>query len=244
MVKVLVSSPTASVKNYCDKQWIDNCMNFKYLNYDVVLFDNTEDNSLYTNSTNEWFKENYGVSNTKFKMINSLEIHNRKNVPLKERMVISHNDVIDYALKNKYEYVLHLESDVFPSLDVIERLIQNRKKVCGALYYRDEGEYRRLMIQQHFYKAPNVIISDNFKRQDDLCFIDGETKKVSHVGLGCVLIHVSVFNKIRFRYDKNQDVFPDSLFSEDCFRNKIGIYADTSLICRHDNQAWDFINVK
>lgn len=241
--KILIASPTASVKSYCDYKWIENCMNFKYPNFDIRLFDNTVDNSEYTRETNKWFKENYGSN--KFEMINSLEVHNiKKSMNLKDRMALSHNDVREYALKNRYDYVLHLESDVFPELDCIENLLHNRKKICGALYYRDAGEHRRIMLQRHIYKSPTVISSRNFLRQDDLCFIDGTVKKVSHVGLGCVLIHRSVLAQVPFRNDPKRDLHPDSLFAEDCFRKNIKIFVDTSILCKHDNQDWNYLDIK
>jgi len=83
----------------------------------------------------------------------------------------------------------------------------------------------------------------NFERNEDLCFIDGNIKKVSHVGLGCVLIKKNVLKKIPFRFEKGIGIHPDSFFAEDCFKNKISIYADTSVICKHENQAWGIYGV-
>jgi hypothetical protein len=68
--------------------------------------------------------------------------------------------------------------------------------------------------------------------------MDGTLKQVAHIGLGCVLIKTLVFNKIQFRFVAKEGFHPDTYFAEDCFRNKIPIYADTSCIARHENKAW------
>ena len=134
--------------------------------------------------------------------------------------------------------MLHLETDIFPPLDVIENLLAKDKKVIGGLYDIDEGKYRFTMAQKHIYSAFHVISCVNFVTGDEISFVDGTIKPISSIGLGCVLIHNSVFKTIPFRFVKNKNVHPDSYFSEDCFTKKIKIYADTSIYCRHDNKAW------
>lgn len=243
--KVLVAAPTANVKRYCFEDWLKNTLSFKYPNYDIRLFDNSLDEANeYTHRSNMFYIDNYGTDE-KFRQIHSLSETDKKRIKsVRARMAISHDDARKYALKHGYDYLLHLETDVFPEPDVIERLIMNRKKVCGALFYRDEGEFRRLMLQRRIFRSPHNIVSQNFERQDDLCFVDGTLKKVSSVGLGCVLIHRSVLKKIEFRHDPKQDVAPDSLFAHDCYSNGIQIWADTSLLCEHQNQPWEFVSFK
>lgn len=240
--KVLIAAPTARFKNYCFEDWLENCLNFKYPNFDIRLFDNTvDDRNEYTHKCNQYYLQKYG-DDEKFRQIQSL--NNKQKATLKEvkeRMAIGHDDCRKYALNHGYDYLLHLETDVFPEADVIERLITTNKKVVGALFYRDQGIYRRLMLQRRMFRSPHNIVAKNFERQDDLCFVDGTVKKIASVGLGCVLIHSSVLKQIEFRYDPRQDVYPDSLFSQDCFERGISIHVDTSLICEHRNQEWEFL---
>ncbi len=248
MKKVLIACPTALVKGYCFEDWLDNCLKFKYPNFEIRAFDNSEDGGKFTNYMNDYYGNKYGI-NTIFKAFNSMIINKisfakkgSKRTYVRQKLALSHEDCRKYALDNNFDYLLHLESDVFPPPDVIERLISHQKNVCGALYYRDGGIYRSLMIQKRISKSPHNIISVNFEPHDDHGFIDGTLKKVSSVGLGCVLISRKVLKKIKFRLDKNQNVPPDSIWSEDCFRNRIPIFADTSIICKHKNQAWAFID--
>jgi hypothetical protein len=94
------------------------------------------------------------------------------------------------------------------------------------------------MLQKRIERAPNNAYSANFDIYDDADFVDGTVKQVFHLGLGCVLIRRDVLEKIKFRYVPGVEVFPDSYFAEDCYRNKINIWAHTGLICEHRNQDW------
>jgi hypothetical protein len=62
--------------------------------------------------------------------------------------------------------------------------------------------------------------------------------QVAHVGLGCVLISKKVLQKLKFRSVNGVNNHPDSFFAEDCYRYKIPIWIDSSIVCSHDNQDW------
>jgi hypothetical protein len=242
--KVLIAAPTASVKGYCFQDWLDHCLKLKYPNFDIRLFDNTVgDHNEYTHKCNSHYVNNYG-HDEQFRQIQSLSEKQKKQMKeVGARMAISHDDCRKYALKHGYDYLLHLESDVFPELDIIERLIANKKKVVGAMYYTSEGIYRSLVLQRKIFRSPHNIVAENFKAGEDVYFADGTVKKIASVGLGCVLIHKSVLKQIPFRHDPAQDVYPDSLFSSDCFEKGISIFVDTSLVCEHRNKAWHLLSV-
>lgn len=232
--KVLVCAPTAKAKNYCFDQWIENVMSFKYPEFKVALYDNTQDGGANAKYLNRRFSELYGNTG-KFTAYHS---KTDKITSVIERMCISHNLCRELALNEGYDYILHLETDVFPNPDVIESLMYHNKQVVGALYDRDEGIWRKTMLQKRIYNAPFNISSVNFLVGEELHVINGEIKQFAHVGLGCVLIHSSVLKKIKFRFVSKETSHPDTYFAEDCFRNKIKIYGDTSLYCRHENTPW------
>lgn len=245
--RVLVSSPTAKAKNYCFEDWIGNVLSFTYPNFDVRLFDNTLDDGENANYLNKIVDEKYGVAGNykKFCAYNSQVLHNEKGESsVIARMSRSHNDCRGYAISNGYDYLLHLESDVFPPKDVIESLIFDNKDVVGAVFYRDEGRHRCLMAQKRIYCTANVIKCINLTASEDLPYIDGKLHEVASVGLGCVLIKTKkVFSKVKFRHTEGENMHPDSYFSEDCFRNKIKIYLDTNIVCRHENIQWGVYGV-
>jgi len=239
--KVLVAAPTASAKHYCFEKWIDNVMNFNYPNFEVRLFDNTLDNGESVNFQNELFKRKYGQNNDKFLAIHS-DTANSKG--LIDRMAISHNDCRLYAIENNFDYMLHLESDVLPPANIIEDLLFHKKDVCGAVYYRDEGISRRMMVQQRIFRGVNNICTDNATTRYDVDFCDGSLQTAAHIGLGCILISKKVLQNIPFRFVHHSEthgiaMHPDVYFGEDCYRKNIKIYCDTSIICSHDNRNWN-----
>jgi hypothetical protein len=238
--KVLISCPTAKAKDYCFKEWLENVWSFTYPNYDVVLFDNTVDEGAYTKYMNKYHRENYGYDKTKtFKAINSVVLKKKKkNTEIIERMTLSHNDCRLETLVGDYDYLLHLESDVFPPKDVIEKLLFHKKKFINGLYYTDEGSYRRPLIQTHLELAPNYGHSYWCTYKDEIKYVNGKTYKLALAGLGCALIHHSLLKRIEFRFEKGIDKHPDTFFAEDCEKLKVPIYIDTSIICEHKNKSW------
>ena len=241
--KILVASPTAVQKNYCLKDWLENTNSFTYPNYQIRMFDNTPDLGINSTLINTTWSGMFGKFGKDEKFFAQPSFNSgSKEQGVIERMAKSHNDCRIYALENGYTHLLHLESDVFPPHDVIERLLMHRKQAVGAVYYRDMGRWRKPMLQRHIYGSPRNIKAENFSCEDDLYFMDGSLKKVASVGLGCVLIERSVLEKIPFRFVGGEMLHPDAHWSHDLFVNKIPIYCDTSLICEHRNEAlnWSF----
>lgn len=237
---ILICGPTSVKKNYCFNRWLDNVMNFTYPFFSIRLFDNTNDHGENSYHLNNYYNKNYSEKN-KFKIINSLVLNNIENpnqLSLIEKMCLSHNDCRNYALQNNYPFILHLETDVFPQKDIIEKLLFEKKSVIGAVYYTDEGIYRKPMIQHKIYKSSRNITSMNFLHNEDAYFINGEVKPVASVGLGCVLISNKVLQKIPFRFEKGRDYHPDTYFSQDCHINNISIYSHTECIASHENKSW------
>jgi hypothetical protein len=236
--KVLISAPTANAKNYCFHEWIENVMNFTYPNFEVRVFDNSIDNGKNAQYLNSEYKKLF--NNNKFMGYHSKTDYSNSVI---ERMCVSHNLCRETLLNGDYEYLLHLETDIFPQQNVIENLMCYKKEVVGAIYDRDEGKHRTAMLQKHIWSSPFNVTAFNFEAGEELFAIDGTCKPYASVGLGCVLIHKSVLQKIPFRFIKNQNGHPDKYFAEDCFRNNIKIYADTSMYCNHNNQAWGIYGI-
>lgn len=236
--KVLISCPTAKVKNYCFKEWLDNALSLTYPNYQIILFDNTDDNGENTKYYNDYYQENYG-HDKKFLAVNSLILNNVKRpMNITEKLAMSHNDCRDATLENNFDYLFHLESDIFPPKDVIERLMFHQKNVVGGLYHINYGIYRSAMIQINFEVTPKLINSINLEPSIEHNFMDGKLHQVAHVGLGAVLISKKVLQRLKFRSINGVNNHPDSFFAEDCYRYKIPIWIDTSIVCAHDNQDW------
>lgn len=246
--KVLVVAPTSVQKKYCFEAWLKAALSLHYPNYSIRVFDNTPNNRLYTDYMNKVFTTNYGEKNAKFGAYYVKSGHKNVNA----RIADSSNAMLQYAITKGFDYIFSLETDVICPPNAIEELMYHEKNVIGALYDRDEGRYRKLTIQKNIKVAPRFIRSMNLtdlgeNKDEEITFVDGEVKKVSSVGLGCVLIKIKpvfVDKKINFRFDYSRSNFsPDSLFSEDCFRNNISIFAHTGVICQHFNNSSHWFGV-
>jgi hypothetical protein len=236
--KVLVATPTSRLKDYIFDEWIENAMNLTYPNYDMVVFDNTSDGGQYARELNERVKQKYGDNGKKFNCYNSLVLHDAEIKSIYMKICLSHNDCRSYCLKNNYDYMFHLESDIFPPKDVIERLMFHKKHCVGGTYHIYDGLSRTLLLYNHLELAFNSITSKVCTIDDELQLVNGELIKIAQCGLGCILLSNKLVKKIPFRYENFNECFPDTFFAEDCHAYGIPVYCDTSIICRHENKFW------
>lgn len=236
--KVIVASPTSKAKHYAFEQWIDNVYNFTYPDFDIVMFDNTNDGGQYAADLNKYVQAKYGHKKPRFKCFNSLVKHEADTNSIYIKLALSHNDCREYCLRNDYDYMFHLESDIFPPADVIERLMFSKKHFIGAMYHIYDGLNRTLLLYNHLELAPNSITSKVCTIDDEILLVTGGIIKVAQCGLGAVLLSNKLLKKVRFRYENFNDCFPDTFFAEDCHKNNIPVYCDTSIVCRHDNKFW------
>ena len=235
--KVLVAAPTSDAKNYCLEEWIENTMSFTYPNYKIRLFDNSDDDGKNLSHILSTYKKLHGSPSYLGKF--NAEKTYASNLGLMERICLSHNDCVKMLILGNYDYILHLESDVFPQKDIIERLLWNNVDVVGAVYHSYEGKERAAVLQHSVEHWDGVRAGINFGPTDDI-FMDGNLMQVAHVGLGCVLIKSCVFDKVSFRVDPNYpNHSADSFFAHDCASNGIPIYCDPQCVAKHLNKKWN-----
>lgn len=223
--KVLIAAPQHESKKYCWDEWRDRVKNLTYPNYDVFIAENSE-----TEDFSEQIKSDGFICKRIGYNINSVL----------ERTTKAHEACRLYALNNGYDYMLHLETDVLPPLDVVERLLASKKKVVSAVYDIYHGKMRKAMIQmsEPLDRTIGAYRCVPFIEQEEPLFFDGTLRQVYHAGIGCILISRYVFEKIPFRFDKNAIFHADTWFANDCFYRDIPIFADTTVQCRHLNSTW------
>jgi hypothetical protein len=226
---VLLACPTNEVKDYCFERWLDNVASFTYPNFAVFMADNSETKS-YSKKI-----QKAGIS---------VEWVKPRGKALMKRIAESHELCRRYALHFNFDYLFHLESDIFPPRTIIEDLLSMRKSVSAALYHIGQGAGSELMVQvveqtddEHFTATRNLGI-------DTPEFLDGTVKKVFHAGLGCILIHKAVLPHFAFRYEDGKNFHPDSFFAMDLYRKGIEIHVDTGIICEHDNRPHELLERK
>lgn len=227
MEKVLVFSPISDVKDYCMPQWLEHISNLTYPNYFIFLVDNSKEKnffkkkyaSVYPNIDYSWFNPE-GLNSQAF--IAESQERGRK-----------------YAINGNFDRIMSIECDVFPPLDVIERLMQTDGDVVSGVYNWNFGEKRKPLIQVpiHF----NTYFKNrNMDFDEALFFLDGKNKEVFSAGIGCALIKRKVFNKISFRHEPNIDAHSDTFFCIDLYFNNFSFVLNTEVVCEHINQSWGY----
>lgn len=225
--KVLICAPQHDSKNYAWDIWWERVKNLTYPSnrYEIFLADNS-------------------ISKENTKKFKDLGIK-VKHIPQNKKGILytindSHEACRQYALKNEFDFMFHLETDIIPPFDVIERLLNNNKKICAGVYDLFFGSKRTPMIQidEPYDKNIREYRTPLFLSDEEPTFFDGQLKQVYHAGLGCVLIHKSVFENIPFRVVEGVNFHSDTWFANDCFYLQIPIYVDTTIQCKHYNTTW------
>lgn len=137
------------------------------------------------------------------------------------------NQLADAA---KGDYILFLDDDVCPPIDIIPRLLNHDKDVVTGLYFAKQQPYF-----PQIYKKNKTGTYDTIQdyEKDTLIEIDA-------CGAGCMLVNREVFSKLDkpyFKYVIAEKDKPrkgeDYYFCENLKKNGFKIYCDTSAICTH-----------
>lgn len=223
--KILVGAPTADVKNYCAEDWVENVKRFLYpTEVDVFLADNSESKG------NEKYLTSLGVQ--------CQRVNFTPDEPIISRITKGHNLVRQKALEGGYDFLLHLETDIFPPDDVLIRLLAHRKAVVGASYDIFDWHDREPVMIQIKEEHDEEPSGAHIKGKHNLLAYDGNLTQAWANGIGCVLIHRSILELIEFRYDQDRDGFCDSWFAYDLRAKGIPMYVDTSIYAYHQNKDW------
>jgi GT2 family glycosyltransferase len=226
--KVLVGCPTSEHKEYCLKEYAEAVKNLSYPNYDILLVDNSKDNEYYERIKSMGIK----VKRTKY------------TKKARDRIIEGRNLLRKKVLDEGYDYFLSLEQDVIPPNDVIERLLRYNKQVTAGVYFLVNPFKDEHRIRSSIWANYNPKTKMMYRVKNEYILQNPKLMEVSASGLGCILIHRDVLNKIRFRYDKETEGFDDVFFAKDLRKNRIKIYADLSVICKHLVKNWSWKGIE
>lgn len=225
MPKVLVGCPASDYKGYALERYVKGVKALTYKNFDILLVDNSE--------TDNYFNriKDLGVPVVKGPYSDSA----------KQRIIDSRNILRQKALDEGYDYFFSLEQDVIPPEGAIQRLLRHNKKIVTGIYftYQTKNDVTRLvpLIWKKFGK-------DKLKSVFEKEILEPKLMEVGACGLGCVLIHRSVLEKVKFKFDKNYDSFDDIWFCHDSFDSGFKIFADTSVKCKHLIKGWSWEGIQ
>lgn len=224
---VLICAPTSQAKAYADSTYFSQLKSLSYPNYDVFLCDNSPTRDYVRKIQQQGFKFSH------------VQPHSNKEIG--EVIAQSHEECRRYAIKHNYDAMVFWESDVVsPTPHVVQRLLNHNLDVVGGIYPIQQGEESCFFIQLKTEHPPqwDHATPHTLDKGSDLFFIDGKVKEVFSIGLGMLLITRRVFTQIPFRFVKGQNLFSDTYFAIDCYSKGIPIYADTELMCKHNNKQW------
>ena len=218
-MKILVACPTAEYKKYCLNEYVEGLKRLTY-SHDILIIDNSENDSYLK------LIEKKGLPVVKDKYLEKA----------RARIVHSRNMIRKKVLEGCYDYFLSLEQDVIPPPDIIERLLRANKKIVTGVYYT------RYMVQGKPKYLPLIwqqVESDKMRFMEESELNKG-VQPIYACGLGCILIHKSVLEKIKFRYEEDKVTFDDMFFCKDARDNGFELFADTSLKCQHliEGMSW------
>lgn len=224
--RVLVATPTYEGKNYCLEQFIANvnCFTYPRSKMDFVIFDNSS-----TNKNAKYINSHFGVK---------VVWKDYSEMGILEKLALTHESIRVYAINNRYDYILHLESDVFPQEDVIEQLLWTKKNIVGVPYQLFSGGQRRVVTQGW---SDLEMKNDVFIGSLNISFVhhwyfDGTVKRCTTNGLGCTLIKTRTIENIPFRYVEGNDAAPDTWFTRDLLALNIPYYVHTGMLAFHWNK--------
>ena len=94
----------------------------------------------------------------------------------------SRNKLAAKAMKDEFDYVLWLDSDMVFSPDILEKLIADDKDMVSGLYFRRTSPYTPVIFKDSELKDGRLVWSDYTD------YPKGELFKVAGAGFGCVLM--------------------------------------------------------
>ncbi len=174
--KILIATLTSRKKDYCFPQFFSRINNLSYTGEcDFMVSDNSDD-SKYKEYLKHFFPNVRRIV--------------KGNMPWTEMLAQSHNQIRDFFLAGDYDFLFHIESDVIPPHDVIERLLYHKKPVVLGTYFHGFGkdsfvlsfEREKRYNYVHIPSKTNHLGSDIYK-------CDGKLREIYSAGLGCALIH-------------------------------------------------------
>lgn len=226
---VLVFTITYSGKEYCRKDFIENAMKFTYNDFKHIIIDNTADDSYYKLLKTEL-------------QHSPIEVHRvERGANSREALTRAQNYARRYAKENGYDYLLSLESDIFPPSDFIEKLMEHNVPVVTGLYLIGTPDMKINVpcITLAVYHAAINGWGTRLLDQDEIPdYLNKGLKQVQAGGFGCCLIKNEVWSKVVFTYDPRFMSHSDVYFFNYCKDNNIQVFVDTGLFCVHNRSNW------
>lgn len=155
---------------------------------------------------------------------------------------LARQQTVENILESDAEWILFLDSDVLPPIDVYPRLREHNLDIVSGLYYAKKDPVHPAMWSIEEGKGLSPIVK----------WPDGALVEADAIGLGCTLVNRRVFeymDKPWFRWTEGFEEHPwdtqehnrqigvgeDFFFCHKAKEEGFNIYVDTSIKCRHES---------
>lgn len=238
MDKVLVASATFEKMAYCEKEFIKSIKELTYPNYDILIVDNSKN-------------LDYSAHLKEFSGITVLHDNTQEEKSI-DRLISSRNKIIDYALKNSYDYILMLDSDVLLPKNAIEELINTGKSLVSGIYYNYFNLDSKITLlpvawiyftEEEFSEIKEKYPDFNqFKTRFEVPrhmtkqeIESNKTYEVAMPSAGAMLIKKDVFSKVKYgKYTESASkTGEDVYFIEKAKELGFAPYVNTKVKCSH-----------
>lgn len=150
------------------------------------------------------------------------------------------NIICNKAIKNNYDYVLMVDSDIILPTYTLIKMLDDPKPVCLGCYPRKNTKKEVFEIfklgQQDYVKTFNY---------NEITSLSGKIE-VKGGGFGCGMIDVRILNDLPHPFFKYVEYESGATLSEDLYfcsnANKHGyqVYAETDIICGHSIRGFQW----
>jgi hypothetical protein len=227
--RVLIFTITYEGKEYARENFMSfiNNINYPKEYYRHIIIDNSPTTEYYDKLVSLYGSENV--------------FHTARGNNTREALARSQNFARNIAIKDNYDYLFSIESDIMVPPTIIQRLLQHGMKVVSTLYFigdRSIGQRVPCITLPEFFEDLGAWGSRLLTLEEYPEYLNQGLKPVHAAGMGCCLIHKDVFKKFIFYYDPRVIGHSDIFFFQDCFIHKIPVYVDTDILCDHENSKW------
>lgn len=229
--RILIGCPTHVSKRYALEKYIAGLHAIRYPNIDIAIVDNSPD-PIYVQEIESFARkwEKIHPRHT-FRVIHHPSTHPR----VRGRIVESRNILRELVLKGNYDYFLSLEQDIVLPENGLERLLAHEKKICAGVYANPitlNGK-RHILPLACVYRNLEQRAQGKADWMDFPFLFPARLTEVAYAGLGAILIHRSILEKIEFRFEEEKGAFDDMHFCLDAQKMSENVYMDTGLLCAH-----------
>ena len=145
--------------------------------------------------------------------------------------------VVDYFLKNDFDYLFFVDSDVICEPDVLQKLLYRQKDIIVGLFrYRPPPNGRPLWFRK---KHPTTISKKTgvwnitFISNEEVAKLNGGLLEIDCCGFGAILISREILKKVKLRKSENDHYGADIHFCFDAKQLGYKIFGDSSANCNH-----------